>query len=72
VRAAGWGGTALGALTGREPDFNAATAAFGCLPHHFDDAPARTELGYRSRPAREAFSDAWGWLVDQGYAPDQN
>ena len=72
VRAAGWCGTAFGAVTGREPDFNAASAAFGCEPHHFDDARARAELGYRPRPAREAFGDAWVWLVERGYARGRN
>jgi dihydroflavonol-4-reductase len=30
----------------------------GRLPHLFDDTKARTELGYQSRPAREALASA--------------
>jgi dihydroflavonol-4-reductase len=67
ARSVGWGGTAIGWLTGREPALNAASAALGCLPHHFDDAKARGELGYRSRSARAAARDAWSWLTELGY-----
>jgi dihydroflavonol-4-reductase len=72
VKSAGWGGTAIGWLTGREPPLNAASASLGCLPHHFDDAKARRELGYRSRAARDAAGDAWGWLLEQGYVTNRN
>ena len=68
VRAVGWLGTALGWATGSEPALNAASAALGSIPHHFDDGKARHELGYRSRPARDAAQDAWDWLLEWGYA----
>ena len=37
--------------------------------HHmfFDDAKARRELGYTSRPYREGLSDAIGWFRAHGY-----
>jgi dihydroflavonol-4-reductase len=72
VKSVGWGGTAIGWFTGREPALNAASAALGCLPHHFDDAKASRELGYRSRAARVAARDAWSWLVERGYSKNQN
>lgn len=62
VRLAGWAASALGGLRGREPELNAASAALSCLPHHFSDAKARRELGYRSRSALEAARDAWEWM----------
>jgi dihydroflavonol-4-reductase len=34
---------------------------------HFDDAKARRELGYRSRPYREALVDAIEWFSQNGY-----
>jgi dihydroflavonol-4-reductase len=39
--------------------------------HHmfFDDAKARGELGYQSRPYREGLSDAIAWFRAHGYAP---
>jgi dihydroflavonol-4-reductase len=72
VRAVGRAGSVVGRLLGREPALNAASAALGCLPHHFDDAKARRELGYRSRSAREAATAAWTWLTARGYDKNQN
>jgi dihydroflavonol-4-reductase len=72
VRSVGWAGTAIGWLTGREPPLNAASASLGCLPHHFDDAKARRELGYRSRSPQVAARDAWSWLLKNGYFKNQN
>lgn len=47
------------ALAGREPSLLVLDEVrAGRLPHLFDDARARTELGYRSRPAREALAAA--------------
>jgi len=67
ARATGRLGDLWAALSGREPDVNSASALMGCLPHHFKDRKAREVLGYRSRPAEEAASDAWRWLVEHGY-----
>jgi hypothetical protein len=33
----------------------------------FSDARARTEIGYTSRPAREAIEESARWFVDNGY-----
>jgi hypothetical protein len=37
----------------------------------FDDARARTELGYSSRPAADAIEDAARWFIDHGYVSDK-
>lgn len=37
----------------------------------FDDARARTELGYRSRPAREALVRSARWFADNGYVTER-
>ncbi len=36
---------------------------------HFDDNKARRELGYTSRPYREALVEAIDWFVQAGYLP---
>jgi dihydroflavonol-4-reductase len=33
----------------------------------FDDAKARRELGYASRPYRQAIADAIAWFKQAGY-----
>ncbi len=33
----------------------------------FDDAKARRELGYASRPYREGLADALAWFTAAGY-----
>jgi dihydroflavonol-4-reductase len=33
----------------------------------FSDARARAELGYTSRPAREAIEESARWFADNGY-----
>ena len=35
----------------------------------FNDTRARTEIGYTSRPAREAIEESARWFVDHGYVP---
>jgi dihydroflavonol-4-reductase len=35
----------------------------------FSDAKARRELGYSSRPYREAIVDAIAWFRQAGYVP---
>ena len=64
---AGAAGDVWGATTGREPDVNSASALMSTLPHHFSSDRARSELGYRSRPAREAAIDALRWFRDHDY-----
>jgi dihydroflavonol-4-reductase len=33
----------------------------------YSDERARTEIGYTSRPAREAIADSARWFADNGY-----
>lgn len=68
VRFAGWVGDLIRRLTGHELDLNSAAAKISTLPHHFSSARAERELGYRSRPAREAAQAAWSWFQEEGYA----
>jgi dihydroflavonol-4-reductase len=68
VRAAGLAGDMIGRLTGHEPAVNSAAADAACRPHHFSSARAIAEIGYRPRPAEEAFRDAWTWFRQRGYA----
>jgi len=51
-------GAALGPFS-REPNLLLLDEVrSGRLPHRFDDSKARAELGYRSRPARQALAEA--------------
>uniref|UniRef100_UPI0019548BAF hypothetical protein n=1 Tax=Enterobacter bugandensis TaxID=881260 RepID=UPI0019548BAF len=68
LRGAGRIGDLVGAVSGREPPLNSASAAIAALPHHFSSARAIAELGYRPRPAELAIGDAWNWFVGHGYA----
>src|SRR6266566_4375730 len=54
-------------LTGTEPF--ATTDGLRMARHHmfFNDAKARRELGYTSRPYREAIADAIAWFKQAGY-----
>jgi dihydroflavonol-4-reductase len=54
-------------VSGREPF--ATRDALRMARHHmfFSDAKARRDLGYRSRPYREAIADAIAWFQDAGY-----
>jgi dihydroflavonol-4-reductase len=56
-----------GRVLRREPHvpFEAARMAAGMMA--FNDTRARTELGYRSRPAREAILDSAAWFKNNGY-----
>lgn len=63
-RVGGWVGT----LTGREPAINPVTAEMGELPHYFDSARARAELGYPDTDLDRAIRDAWAWFRAYGYA----
>jgi dihydroflavonol-4-reductase len=63
-RAAGW----WGRLSGEEPVINPVSVAMGELPHFFDSARARTELGFPETDFELAVSDAWRWFREHGYA----
>jgi dihydroflavonol-4-reductase len=54
-------------LTGRTPF--ATRDGLHMARHHmlFNDAKARHELGYTSRPYREAIADAIAWFKQAGY-----
>jgi dihydroflavonol-4-reductase len=54
-------------LTGKEPF--ATRDGLRMARHYmfFDDAKARRELGYTSRPYREAIADAIAWFKQAGY-----
>jgi len=53
---------ALARLTGREPFLNVESLRLSATTMFFDDAKARRELGYRSRPYRHALADAVEWF----------
>jgi dihydroflavonol-4-reductase len=51
----------------REPHVPLEGARMAATQMRYDDAKARAELGYTSRPAREAVADAVAFFVDAGY-----
>jgi dihydroflavonol-4-reductase len=53
---------ALARLTGREPFLNVESLRLSATTMFFDDSKARRELGYRSRPYRDALADAVEWF----------
>jgi dihydroflavonol-4-reductase len=56
-----------GRLLGREPRVALEAAQMASTTMTFDDARARSELGYTSRPAIEALFDSAQWFVAHGY-----
>ena len=64
-----YGAELLARLRGVEPF--ATVDGLRMASHHmfFDDAKARRELGYQSRPYREGLADAIAWFRANGYAP---
>ncbi len=56
-----------GRLLGREPRVALEAARMSREHMVFDDARARSELGYTSRPAVEAIADSARWFVEHGY-----
>jgi dihydroflavonol-4-reductase len=56
-----------GKLLGREPSVALEAARMSTTNMKFDDSRARTELGYRSRPAEAALADAAEWFLSNGY-----
>jgi dihydroflavonol-4-reductase len=53
--------------TGREPFATVDGLRMARYRMHFDDAKARRELGYTSRPYREGLAEAIEWFSQQGY-----
>ncbi len=59
--------TVEGKVLGRHPSVPLEAARMSSTMMVFDDARARRELGYVSRPAQEAVEDSVRWFVDNGY-----
>ncbi|MBV9076453.1 MAG: NAD-dependent epimerase/dehydratase family protein [Methylobacteriaceae bacterium] len=57
---------ALAQVTGREPLVTRDALRMARYHMFFDDAKAREELGYTSRPYREALADAIAWFKQAG------
>lgn len=53
---------ALAHIIGHEPFLNVEGLRLSATPMFFDDGKARRELGYRSRPYRQALADAVDWF----------
>jgi dihydroflavonol-4-reductase len=58
-----------GRLLRREPHVPLEAARMSGSRMIFNDERARTELGYTSRPAREAIQESARWFADNGYVP---
>ena len=56
-----------GRILGRSPWVPLEAARMSTTTMTFDDSRARSELGYVSRPARDAIEDSARWFVDNGY-----
>jgi len=54
-------------VTGRDPFITLDGVRMSRKKMYFSSEKASRELGYRSRPAREAIADAVGWFRDNGY-----
>jgi dihydroflavonol-4-reductase len=54
-------------LLRREPHVPLEGARMAATQMRYDDARARADLGYASRPARDALSDAVEYFVEEGY-----
>ncbi|NNM71831.1 hopanoid-associated sugar epimerase [Enterovirga aerilata] len=61
------GAEAVAQITGREPFVCRDALRMAAYKMFFDDAKARRELGYTSRPYREGLADAIGWFRKAGY-----
>ena len=58
-----------GRLLRREPHVPLEAARMSGSRMIFNDDRARSELGYTSRPAREAIEESARWFADHGYVP---
>lgn len=59
--------TVQGRLLRRPPRVPLEAARMSATRMAFDDGRARTELGYRSRPAADALAESARWFLDNGY-----
>jgi dihydroflavonol-4-reductase len=62
-----YGAELLARATGREPFATVDGLRMARYTMHFDDAKARRELGYTSRPYREGLVEAIEWFIAAGY-----
>lgn len=62
-----YGAELMARATGREPFATVDGLRMAKYTMHFDDAKARRELGYTSRPYREAIAEAIEWFIASGY-----
>jgi dihydroflavonol-4-reductase len=60
-----------GRLAGRAPSIPLEGARMATTKMIFDDSRAREELGYCSRPAREALERSARWFADNGYVSER-
>ena len=67
VRTAEW---FQGSVLRREPTLPSEPVRMATTRMEYDDSRARDELGYTSRPAREALERAARWYVDNGFVKD--
>jgi dihydroflavonol-4-reductase len=58
-----------GRLLRREPRVPLEAARMSATKMVFSDERARAEIGYTSRPAREAIRESARWFADHGYVP---
>jgi dihydroflavonol-4-reductase len=56
-----------GRLLRREPRVPLEAARMSTTRMIFNDGRARAEIGYTSRPAREAIEESARWFADHGY-----
>lgn len=55
--------------SGAEPRVTVDSVRMSRKLMYFSSAKAERQLGFRSRPAKEALADALQWFVEQGYIP---
>ena len=60
-----------GRLLRRHPSVPLEAARMSTTRMAFDDARARSELGYSPRPAVEAIEESARWFVDNGYVTER-
>lgn len=63
--------TVEGRLLHRQPHVPLEAARMSTTLMAFDDARARTELGYRPRPASAAITDSVRWFLENGYVTNR-
>jgi dihydroflavonol-4-reductase len=56
-----------GRIFGKEPRVPLEAARMSSTKMVFNDERARREIGYSSRPARQAIQDSARWFIDNGY-----